>query len=74
MEHDCRTRLAETCGTRDEESLLKPGPRETGRRNPSRHHESMSRRQRPAPDVQSPQASQRTSAVSDDVEQEVSGT
>ena len=29
-EHDSRTRLAETCGARDEESQLKSGPREAG--------------------------------------------
>ena len=69
LEHDCRTRLAETCGTRDESPSSN-----LGRGNPSRHHVSTSRRQRLALDVQSPQTSQGTSTVSDDVEQEVSGT
>ena len=63
MEHDCRTHLAETCRTRDESPSSNLG-RGKQRRNLSRHHESTSRRQRPALDVQSPQASQRTSAQS----------
>ena len=64
-ENDCRTRLAESCGTRNEipSSNL-------GRGNPSRRQESTSRRQRPTLGVKSPPASQRTSTESDDAEQE----
>ena len=48
--------------TVDRVSEHKPGPRETKRSNPSRHHECTSRRQRPAPDVHSPHVPQRTTA------------
>ena len=70
MEHDCRTRLAETCGTRDKSPSSNLG---RGKQGDAIRADIMSPQvddRGPAPDVQSPQASQRTSTVSDDVEQE----
>ena len=74
MEHDCRTRLAETCGTRDESPSSNLG---RGRQGDAIRTDIVSPQvDGTSPRLMStpPQASQRRSTESDDAEREGSGT
>ena len=67
MEHDCRTRLAETCGTRDDSPTSNLG---RGKQGDAIRADIMS----PQADDRGPRLMSRTNTESDDAEQEGSGT